>query len=468
MRTTIGDMAARFLPGRLSARADAVAARIDRIMHGTGTDAAAERIALTAFVVRILSAGIALVSQVILARLMGVFEYGIFVFVWTAMLIAGNLTCLGFQTSVIRFIPQYRESGDLEALRGIHSASRWSVIASSSLAALIAAGAMTAFSDHIPVFYVEPLWLALILLPLIAIGDLMSGTARAQGWAMMAMTPVFIVRPLLILAFLIVALLVGNASSGMTALACAVAATAVTSLGTLFLTVRGVSRTVPSGPSRVSYRMWLTVSLPIFLVEGFYYILTNADVLMVGFFMTPEDVAVYFAAVKILALVHFVYFAVRAGAAQRFASLLHGGSTSDLHDFARTTVKWTFWPSLAMAGLLILVGDMLLALFGAQFVNGHGLMAILCAGVVARAAVGPAEALLTMAGHERICALAYGLALAANVSLNFGLIPEYGLMGAAIATAIAMTLEATLLCLIVRRRVGVTMLVGFGSSGSGA
>ena len=59
------------------------------------------------------SAVIAFVSQVLLARWMGSFEYGIFVLVWTTMVIVGNLACLGFHTSVIRFIPEYREKGML-------------------------------------------------------------------------------------------------------------------------------------------------------------------------------------------------------------------------------------------------------------------------------------------------------------------------------------------------------------------
>ena len=98
---------------------------------------------------------------------------------------------------------------------------------------------------------------------------------------------------------------------------------------------------------------WLKISLPIFLVESFFFLLTNADVLMVGFYMEPDQVAVYFATVKTLALVHFVYFAVKAGVAQRYAQFSHG-DPERLASFARETVSWTFWPSLAM-GLMVLV-----------------------------------------------------------------------------------------------------------------
>lgn len=61
--------------------------------------------ALVAFAVRIISAGIAFISQIILARLMGEFEYGLFAFVWVLVILFGNLSCLGFHTTVIRFCP---------------------------------------------------------------------------------------------------------------------------------------------------------------------------------------------------------------------------------------------------------------------------------------------------------------------------------------------------------------------------
>ena len=159
------------------------------------------------------------------------------------------------------------------------------------------------------------------------------------------------------------------------------------------------------------------VSLPIFLVESFFFLLTNADVLMVGFYMEPDDVAVYFATVKTLALVHFVYFAVKAGVAQRYAAFTHG-EPEKLAVFARETVSWTFWPSLFMALVVLALGKPMLMLFGPGFDAGYPLLFLLVVGVVARAAVGPCESLLTMTGNQNICALVYALTLAAQHRLE--------------------------------------------------
>jgi O-antigen/teichoic acid export membrane protein len=84
-------------------------------------------------------------------------------------------------------------------------------------------------------------------------------------------------------------------------------------------------------------------------------------------------------------------------------------------------------------------------------------MAILLAGILAKALVGPAETLLMMAGKQNICVALYAGALTANVTLNILLIPHFGIEGAAIATASAMGVEAVLLHLAVRRTLGIAL-----------
>src|SRR5690606_14723005 len=190
------------------------------------------------------------------------------------------------------------------------------------------------------------------------------------------------------------------------------------------------------------------VSFPIFLIEGFVFILTNADVLMVGWFMDPHDVAIYFASVKILALVHFVYFSVKAGSAQRYAEYYQANDHQRLASFARATVAWTLWPSVAMAVGVLIIGKPMLMLFGPDFDTGYPLLFVLVLGVIARAAVGPAESLLTMTGHQNVCAAIYGAALVFNVGINMILIPRLGLWGAAAGMVTAMAFEAVVLALV--------------------
>lgn len=458
MRFSAATTAERLLPERLALRLRPFVDRIDAVVFDPGERGAASRMSLIAFSVRILSAAIAFVSQVLLARWMGTFQYGVFVLVWTAMVIGGSISCLGFHTSIIRFIPEFREKGMLPELRGVLATSRVLVLLASSAIALLAMLAVWLISAHIEPYYVVPFILGLFLLPMIALSDLLQGVARAHSWAIAALFPTFLMRPVLILAFMAGALALGYAASAEVALCATILATYTTTLVQFAGIVVGVDRKLPPGPRAVHMRGWIAVSLPIFLVESFFFLLTNADVLMVGVYMNPDDVAVYFATVKTLALVHFVYFAVKAGVAQRYAQFTHG-DRERLADFARETVAWTFWPSLLMAAVVLLLGEPMLSLFGPAFSVGYPLLFPLVIGIVARASVGPCESLLTMSGNQNACAVVIALTLALNITLSIILIPRFGLWGAAFATAISMTFEAAALSWTAWRKLGIAMVI---------
>ncbi|RWM87475.1 MAG: lipopolysaccharide biosynthesis protein [Mesorhizobium sp.] len=465
MRFSAATTAGRFLPQRLALRAKPLLGRIDAVLFTADERGEASRMSLIAFSIRIVSAVIAFVSQVLMARWMGSFEYGIFVLVWVTMVIVGNLACLGFHTSIIRFIPEYRERNMLAELRGIVLTSRLFVLVASTAIAGLGALGVWLLSPFIENYYVVPFILGLICMPMIAMSDLLQGLARANSWALFALAPTYLVRPVLILALMALMLLVGFAPDARTAIFASIAAAYTTTLGQLIGITARIGQKIPAGPMKLHFAQWVLVSLPIFLVEGFFFLLTNADVLMVGAYMNPNDVAVYFATVKTLALVHFVYFAVKAGVAQRYAQFTHG-EPEKLAAFARETVSWTFWPSLLMALLVLVLGEPMLSLFGPEFVAGYPLLFLLVVGVVARAAVGPCESLLTMSGNQNICAAVYAMTLAFNIGLNLVLIPLFGLWGAAMATAFAMIFEAGALAFTVWRRLGIVMVIFVAAKGA--
>ena len=78
----------------------------------------AQRVAGAAFLMRVASAALVYVSQVLFARWMGKFEFGVYVYVWTWLLLAGAFMPLGLSSTAQRFIPEYKARGDFARLRG--------------------------------------------------------------------------------------------------------------------------------------------------------------------------------------------------------------------------------------------------------------------------------------------------------------------------------------------------------------
>ena len=459
MRLLFAQSLARLLPRPIAVRLAPYLARVDAVIAGADDSAVSQRTAVLAYSIRIASAAIAYLSQILMARWMGDFQYGIYVTVWVAAVILGGIACLGFQTGVIRFISEYRTAGDLDHLRGaIRAALMWSFAASTVLAAA-GSGIIYLFADHMRSYYIVPIFLAAVCLPMMTLQEVQDGVARAFNWPATALGPTFIARPLLILFAMAIFVFAGLEPNAPTAMLAAVVATYAASFGQFVSLILRLRKTVPKGPRSYLPREWLMIAMPIFLVEGFYNLLTNTDILFVGYYLPPDQVAIYFAAVKTLALVHFVYFAVKAGAAHRFAAYRKAGDMRRYEEFIQETVQWTFWPSLMLAIVMVLLGRYFLMLFGPSFVAGQHLLWVLALGVVIRSSVGAAESVLTMSGEQVTCATVYAASLFVNLILNFTLIPIYGLSGAAWATTCALAFEAVALHAAAKRRLGVHIFI---------
>lgn len=426
---------------------------------GGGDGQAAGRMAVSTFTMRIAGAALAYLSQIVLARLMGAHDYGIYSVAWTFVIVLGVMCCGGFSSSASRFIPQYRHSGDLDGLRGFLRASRVAAIAIGAAIAVAGIGLVYLLRPVIEPDYVQPVAIILLALPFFALGLVQDGIGRSYDWSTLAMLPTYIWRPLAILLLLVLVVGAGVRADARTTAVLAVAATCLVAAYQCLHLHRRLRPQIPSGARRVELKTWLAVSLPMLMVDGFLQLITSADVIMVSFFQDPDEVAVYFAASRTLALVHFVYFAVRAASAHRFSSFTQNGDHNGLAAYMRKATHWTFWPSVLAGAMLLLVAPLLLRLFGTEFEAGYPLIGLLMIGVLARASIGPADALLTMTGHQNICAFIYAGTFALNVVFNLVLIPLLGLPGAAIATSVAILFEATALAVAAKRKLNITTFV---------
>lgn len=416
--------------------------------------------ALMAFAIRVASAGIAYFSQVLLARWMGSFEYGIFVFVWVWILVLGSLSPLGLSTAVIRLIPEYTAQNKTGLLRGLLLGSRLVTLAVSTSLSVIGLAVLAIYGDQIENYYLIPGTLILFCLPLYSLVDIQDGISRAYSWTAIALLPPYIIRPLLLIAVMFAAGAAGLEMTAVTAAGAAIVAAWISGLWQLFALQRQLGKSVEQAPRETAYGPWLALSLPILLVSGFTLLLQNTDILILSRYMSPSDVAIYFAALKTMGLISFVHFAIGMAAAHRFSALNAEGDIDALREFIRRAVAWTFWPSLAATVGLLCLGWPLLRLFGAEFTAGYPVMLILAAGFMVRAAIGPAEYVLNMLGEQNRCAAALFFAALLNIALNFLLIPQWGLEGAATATAVSISAAYLSFLYIARRRLGFTLLAG--------
>ena len=77
-------------------------------------------------------------------------------------------------------------------------------------------------------------------------------------------------------------------------------------------------------------------------------------------------------------------------------------------------------------------------MFGAEFEAGAASLVILAVGRLVSSMTGPVGSVLSVTGHQRINLAVYGAAAGLQLMLDLILIPQYGIVGAAVASTVAM------------------------------
>jgi O-antigen/teichoic acid export membrane protein len=115
--------------------------------------------------------------------------------------------------------------------------------------------------------------------------------------------------------------------------------------------------------------------------------------------------------------------------------------------------------------VVILFPQWVLSLAGPDFVIGSTALVILACGQFVIVATGPGGFLLSMTGRQAILRNVNVMGALLNVALNAILIPLWGVVGAATATATSLALINLALVWQAKRQVGVNTLPRFAWTG---
>jgi len=211
------------------------------------------------------------------------------------------------------------------------------------------------------------------------------------------------------------------------------------------------------GAVRTHTRELVTFSVPLVISTVVSMLLTHTDTLMVGYFRSSAQVGLYAAAYPIaygllVVLSSFGYLylplASRLDAADKRA---------EVAEIYHLSSKWifvlTFPPFLAF---LAFPADVLGIVFSADYRGGAPALAILSVGFFTNAMVGRNRETLSALGYPTGVLYSNVAAFGLNLVLNLALIPAYGFVGAAVASAISYVGLNVVVYAFLRRKYDIT------------
>lgn len=407
-----------------------------------------------AFLLQVVGAGVGYLAQVLLARWMGAQGFGVYAYVMAVTGLVALPATLGLATAALRFVPAYRSQGDNARLRGFLSRSLSLFLMTGAVAAL-ATFLFGYWFNETASPYGFPLMLASLLVLMAPFVALQTELARSERRVILAYAPGHIGRPLLIIGLGALWLILTGTLEARAGVLVTVIALALLSVLQGWPLWKKLGGELQDSPARYETRAWLKVSLPLLVIAGFSLILNQTDILMIGALLAPEEAGIYAAAVKLADLVPFALMAVNTLAAPTYAKLYTEGKRCEMQQLARQLAHLIFWPTLAIAGGILIASGWLLGFFGPEFHKGQGVLMVLIIGQLVNAGAGSVGYLTDLTGDQHWGMGVRGISAGLNIVLNALLIPRLGILGAALATSFTLILWNVGLHLRVSRRIQV-------------
>lgn len=405
---------------------------------------------------RLTGRGLSTAAEILLARLLGPEVFGLYVIGWAILRLVTIIGPLGLPNGVIHFASAYWDSDPVRLRQIIQQSLRVALISGIvlSLAFYVSAHwlAMSVFGK--PALVPVLPWFALAF-PLITGLRVATAATRISKRMKYSVLSEDFGQPATHMILLLLFMLAGWQLWG------AIAASILSFAIALILALHYLRILYPSilksdEQKVLSYRRLLMFSIPTAIIGLLGVLNLQISRLLMGVMRPLSEVGIYQAVSQVPFFFSTILAAITSIFIPMIASLYQRRDLGKLEELYRVSTKWALYLSLPVFLTICMAADDIISLlFGERYLSGEIPLIVLTVSQLVNVGTGAGGAVLIMTGHQNRWFVISGIALILNIILSFLFIPMHGMVGAAIATTIAITFLFVVGLFAVKYAVGI-------------
>lgn len=219
-------------------------------------------------------------------------------------------------------------------------------------------------------------------------------------------------------------------------------------LSVIFLREQGWAK-----PSFGIIKPYLVFCLPLIVPQIMYWVITLSDRYFIAYFWGAKDVGIYDAAYNLPLVLANVNNAIWFVLMPVVARLWNGGDYEKARRYFTWSIKLFTILGMPITFGLIILGNPLLTIISTAEIGQAGwkIIPFVCLSHIGYAVYGYGADVLLLQRRPKIVAYMTAAAAMVNLGGNFILVPPYGILGAAITTLISYALLALISVFVIRR-----------------
>lgn len=193
---------------------------------------------------------------------------------------------------------------------------------------------------------------------------------------------------------------------------------------------------------KVSFGYIFSISTPVFLINISTYVVANASLWVVGYFLAPHEVGIYGSVLKLFNLIALPLIVTNMAIDPIITRMHVKGQTKKLQDIMQLSATLAFLVTTVLTLILVFYGDDLLGIvFGQAFVSGYPVLLILVLGNLVNVWTGSCNNYLIMTGRQTSIMAITIITGVLSIVLSIILVQIKGMVGVAMAVAVSVALR---------------------------
>ncbi len=411
-----------------------------------------------AFLIKGLSGVLTFLMFLVIARTLSIEEFGVFGVGFSIAIFTGVVSGHGLDTLILRLWPEHNAKKNKFLAR---SAAKWAtkktfitslLVSFLILLLFIIAGYFNIFTNYYNInFGISVACLSLML----ALSEIISATLRVQNRLILALLPkdilwrLFIILILLTTSYLNIKI---NASqiiflSALILLTLSSIQIFFSNLKNIFIEKSYATNKDKLSWSKLSETMWLTTVV--------FASTIHADMLLISFFISPETIASYFAALKIASVLALPLTAVNQLSGPMISEHFYSNEKTILQEKLKSYLNFCMLIIIPLIIFIMIYGRELLYLFNPEYSDAYYVLLCLTFGYFFHCITGPASIFLQMSGKSSL-ALKTSITTQGATLVIFPLAASFfGIIGIAIIRALEIILRKLIQTYFVKKIFGI-------------
>ena len=206
---------------------------------------------------------------------------------------------------------------------------------------------------------------------------------------------------------------------------------------------------------RYSAKQLMHYSFPMLATSSFIFIMGWTDTLMLAYYNDKADVGIYNVVIRIARIAIIAITSVNLVLAPKVSELYSNSEFGKMKQLIAKSTKLIFIVTLPLVIIIILANKFVLSIFGDEFISGGVALIVVMLSQLFNAISGSSGQVMNMTGNHKMLRNFTIYSAILNIALNLLLIPSYGILGAAIATASSIIVLNLSSAVFVKRSLGI-------------